>query len=132
MREKIEALEDEANATAQAVHVSLRVVHVFAVDHDAALRNRLQPIDRSDQRGLAGTRGPAHHHHLALLDGFVDLVEGLIAAVELVHVVEGDHVVASLDTRRWRGVGTSVVQRAWFNFFSNRETANPSAQQRTK
>jgi hypothetical protein len=37
-----------------------------AIDDDVALLDRFQRIDRLDQRGLARSRGAAHHDHFAL------------------------------------------------------------------
>ena len=51
----------------------------------------LEPVDRPDQRRLAGAGRAADDDHLALLDLGVDVGKRVVSAVPLVHVREHDH-----------------------------------------
>jgi hypothetical protein len=47
----------------------------LAVEGDGVGVDGLEPVDAPAQRGLAGARGPDHHHNLAPGDGKIDVIE---------------------------------------------------------
>lgn len=93
MGKQVEALENEADVTTQAVE--LRSTHlgvdILAVEHELTGLNPLEPIDGPDQGRLARTGRTAHNHNLAAFHLGVDIGERLIAAIPFVDVAEFDH-----------------------------------------
>ena len=65
VREQVELLEHHADLGAHRIDVLAAGGELDAVDHDAALLHRLEPVDAADQRRLARARGPADHDALA-------------------------------------------------------------------
>ena len=65
---------------------------VRAVEQDAALGRRQQPRDDVQQRGLAATRRPQQRVGAAVLEGRMDLLQGVVrgAGVGMADVVEVD------------------------------------------
>ncbi len=95
-----------------SVEVDLRVADRHAIDLDLALLERLQRVHALDQRRLAGARGAADHHHLALLDAGRAVGQHLEGAVPPAHLVDFDHRVSSGWVRSCRSVlATTTVAR---------------------
>ncbi len=55
MRKQIEVLEDHADVLPQPVYVGGRGMNGRVIDEDLAFLNRLQAIDRANERGFAAT-----------------------------------------------------------------------------
>ena len=71
---------------------------VGAVEHDAALRRRLQSHQRLEQRRLARAVGAEHRHHLALFHRQRDAAHRMdapIANVKIVHLKTHDRCSAA-------------------------------------
>ena len=66
---RLKRLEDHADARADLAQLPGRcVAHAHVVDDDVALRERHEPVDGADERGLAGARQPDDDQHLAVGD----------------------------------------------------------------
>ena len=91
VRKQFEILEHHAAARAQPGKVRLRVADRNAVDLDAPFLERFQAVDGLDQCRFAGTRRPAHHHHITLLDAGGAIGQHLEAAIPLADILEFDH-----------------------------------------
>jgi hypothetical protein len=94
VREEVEALEDHADVGAQPREVLALGRQQLAVDGDLTLVDRLQPVDRPAQRGLAGPGGPDDDDHLAAVDRQVDVLEHVQVPEPLLHVREPDERLA--------------------------------------
>src|SRR3989449_4577754 len=94
VREQVERLEHHAHPRAQGrqVHPALR--DRVAQHDDVTGLNALEPVDAADEGGLAGTRRPAHDHHVAGADGEVDVAQHVELAEPFVDVSEDDRGVA--------------------------------------
>ena len=77
VREQVELLEHHADLAAHRVDVAATGGEVDAVDDDAALLRRLEPVDAADQRRLARARGPADDDPLAGAHRQVDVGQDL-------------------------------------------------------
>ena len=84
-------MEDHPDVAAQLVDVDVRVVDRQAIDDELAAVDRLELVDRSDHRALAGARRSDDDDHVALVHGKVDAAENMKWAEVLVDVAEFDH-----------------------------------------
>src|SRR5262249_37876751 len=95
-RQQVEELEDEADLVATDLRqvVVGKPVERLAVDEDRSRRRRVEGADYDEQRRIARSGRADDRHHLAILDGEADGIEGNDAplASELFgDAVEGDH-----------------------------------------
>ena len=103
VRVQVELLEDHAHLGAQGVHVHFRGVDARPFKEDVPLLDRLQTVQATDERALAGPGRPADDQHLALLDGEVDVLEHMQVTVMLFNVGQFDQrSVAVFRTRHDR------------------------------
>jgi hypothetical protein len=80
MRIQVELLEHHADLLAHAVDVHVGPSNVGAVDHHRAAGGLLEPVAATQQRRLAGARGPDDEDELALRDDKVDPLQHLEGA----------------------------------------------------
>src|SRR6478609_3912635 len=88
--EEVEALEDHADLGAQGGERLALLREVLAIEGDRSLVDRLQPVDRAAERGLARAGRPDHDHDLAALDGELDVLECMELPEVLLDAVQHD------------------------------------------
>ena len=93
LRHQRRVLVDGLDAQGDGV-VGVPDVDLLAVEVDGAARQRGDPRDDLDERGLAGAVVAQQTHDLVGADGEADVVESLDAAVPLVDVLEADEFFA--------------------------------------
>ena len=77
MREKIELLEHHPGFLTDQTLVDLRVVDLEPINDQIAGGNLFEFIYAAQQRGFTGTRWPDNHHHFALLNAQIDVMQHL-------------------------------------------------------
>ena len=93
MREKVERLEHHPDLATDGGDVANVIGELDAVDEDVSALVFLEPIDRPDERRLAGAGGTEDHDHFAALDGQVDAAQYMELAEPFVDVAADDDVV---------------------------------------
>ena len=86
----IELLEDHAHLGAQGVHVHFRGVDARPFKEDVPLLDRLQTVQATDERALAGPGRPADDQHLAFLDPLGNTFEHMELAVPFMDIPDFD------------------------------------------
>ncbi|MCY1384590.1 hypothetical protein D9M69_728690 [compost metagenome] len=99
MGKQVEALEHHCHLRANGDDGRRVAVDQFSIHGDAAGVVALQPVDASQDGGLAGTRRADHAHDLALRDLGVDALEHFERAEALAHPLKLDHFAALLFSR---------------------------------
>ena len=114
MREEVVGLEDDPDPAADAVHVDTACRDLLAVDHDAALVDRLEQVDAAEQRGLARAGRADQAHDLVLGDLEIDPAQHLVLAEGLVQVLDQDgaHAMPPATRRRRSRATSQSVKRA--------------------
>jgi len=90
VRVQVELLEDHAHLGAQGVHVHFRGVDARPFKEDVPLLDRLQTVQATDERALAGPGRPADDQHLALLDPLGNTFEHMELAVPFMDIPDFD------------------------------------------
>ncbi|MCY1311853.1 hypothetical protein D9M70_622140 [compost metagenome] len=97
MWEQIEVLEHHAHLLAHRIDVPFEslafqvLVDLYAIEPDLAAIQRLQVIDRSQQRGLAGAARADDRDNLPSGNGEVDALQDLQRAVVFAGALDFDH-----------------------------------------
>lgn len=88
MREKVEILEDEADATAQQIeHFRWhRCMDILPLEADRAAADFLEAVDGANEGGLAGPRRAADDHNLAAGDFGIDVLQNRVISVALMNI----------------------------------------------
>ena len=87
---QVELLEDHAHLGSQGVHVHFRGVDARPFKEDVPLLDRLQTVQATDERALAGPGRPADDQHLALLDPLGNTFEHMELAVPFMDIPDFD------------------------------------------
>jgi hypothetical protein len=88
MRKQVEALEDDADLAAQAVHIDARPGDAIAFELDLAALDRLETVDAAQQGGLAAAGRTDQAHHLMLVDRHVDAAQNIQRPEALMDVMD--------------------------------------------
>ena len=94
-RKRVGALEHHAHVLAEACEIDAALVDVGIADLDlaryfTAVDKVVHAVERFQERRLAAARGPDERRELLLRELHIDVFEGLEAAVEEVHLMDGD------------------------------------------
>ena len=92
MREEVELLEDHPDLAPDRGDVPDVICQLDAIDDDLSALVLLEPIDRPDERRLAGSGCAEDHHDLAGLDGQVDAAQHVERSEPLVDITADDDV----------------------------------------
>lgn len=91
MRIQIEMLEHKAHLGADFVQIGFGIGNVYAVHPNFAAFNFFQLVHGANQRGFTAARRPAHHHHLALVNVQIHIVNHMVTAKMLVYRFKAQH-----------------------------------------
>src|SRR5690606_1583665 len=99
MLEQVELLEHHADMLAQMVDVGLRVGERHAGDFDLAAGRRLQPVQATQERALAGPRRADDDDNLLFLHMRADPFQDFVVAEGFVNVFNVYQLEASSPDR---------------------------------
>jgi hypothetical protein len=88
VREKVEALEHDADVLAQPVQVDPASRRLLAVDPDGAPVDLFECVDAAKKRRLAAAGGADQADDVVLVDVQVDAAQHLVLPEALVHAVD--------------------------------------------
>jgi hypothetical protein len=100
MGEEVERLEHHPDVPAKPVHIDVRGMHREAVHDKRSSLDRLEAVDRPQQRALARSRWADDDDDLALVNRERDATEHMKGTEVLVDVVELDHGLAGYAVAR--------------------------------
>ena len=85
-------LKHETDFGAHLVQIGLRIGHIDAVHPNFAALDAFKLVYRADQSRFAAARRPANHHHFALPNFQIDIIDHVQVFEEFIDVFEFNHV----------------------------------------